>query len=133
MKTLCISVFVLTGLILNSVESEAQQTKQSQASNIEVIQFHNEHRCVTCVQIEKMTRATLGKNFQSVPFTLVNVDDSKNAKKAEQFEAAGTALYLFNSKTGKKKDLTEFAFMKAFDENKFETELKKMIEDFMKS
>lgn len=133
MKTLSIAVFVLSGLILTSVDSKAQQTKQTQTSTIEVIQFHSEHRCVTCVQIEKMTRATLEKSFKSVPFTLVNVDDSKNAKKAEQFEATGTALYLFNPKTGKKKDLTQFAFMKAFDDKEFEAELKKQIEDFMKS
>ena len=41
-------------------------------------------------------------------------------------------LILFNSKTGKKKDLTEFAFMKAGDEKLFEVELKKQIEDFIK-
>lgn len=133
MKTLSITVFVLIGLMLTSVDSKAQQTKQTQGTTIEVIQFHSEHRCVTCVQIEKMTRATLNKSFKSVPFTLVNVDDLKNASKAEQFEATGTALYLFNPKTGKKKDLTEFAFMKAFDDKEFEAELKKQIEDFMKS
>ncbi len=32
---------------------------------------------------------------------------------AEQFEATGTALFLYNPKTGKKKDLTDFAFMNA--------------------
>jgi len=133
MKTLRITAFVLLGLILTSVDSPAQQTKQTQTTTIEVIQFHSEHRCVTCVQIEKITKATLEKYFKGIPFTLVNVDDAKNAKKAEQFEAAGTALYLFNPKTGKKKDLTEFAFMKAFDEKKFEAELKKQIEDFIKS
>lgn len=132
MKTLCISVFALVGMMLISVDSKAQQTKQTQATTIEVIQFHSEHRCVTCVQIEKMTRATLDRSFKSIPFTLVNVDDSKNARKAEQFEATGTALYLFNPKTGKKKDLTQFAFMKAFDDKEFETELKKYIEDFLK-
>lgn len=132
MKTPCITAFVLLGLMLTSVDSIAQQTKQTQASTIEVIQFHSEHRCVTCVQIEKMTRATLEKSFKNVPFTLVNVDDSKNARKAEQFEATGTALYLFNPKTGKKKDLTQFAFMNAFDDKEFEAELKKHIEDFMK-
>jgi hypothetical protein len=133
MKALSIAVFVLSGMILTSVDSKAQQTKQTQTTAIEVIQFHSEHRCVTCVQIEKMTRATLEKSFNSVPFTLVNVEDSKNARKAEQFEATGTALYLFNPKTGKKKDLTQFAFMNAFDEKEFEKELKKQIESFMKS
>jgi hypothetical protein len=133
MKKLSITVFVLIGMMLTSVDSKAQQPNQNQTSAIEVIQFHNEHRCVTCVQIEKLTKATLEKYFKGIPFTLVNVDETKNARKAEQFEAAGTALYLFNPKNGKKKNLTEFAFMKAFDEKKFEAELKKHIEAFMKS
>lgn len=129
MKALGIIILVLLGLSITFFESKAQQPQ----SGIEVIQFHSEHRCVTCVQIEKITRATLEKNFKSMPFTLVNVDDTRNASRAEQFEATGTALFLFNSKTGKKKDLTEFAFMNAFDEKEFESELKKIIEDFIKS
>lgn len=115
--------------------AEAQQKKPVVVANkpaIEVIQFHSEHRCVTCVLIEKLARKTLTNNFPTVPFSLINVDDKKNTKKAEQFEAAGTALYLYNPATGKKKDLTDFAFMKAGDEKKFEAELKKYIEDFLK-
>jgi len=82
--------------------------------------------------IEKFTKKTLADYFPAIPFTLVNVDDRKNAKKAEQFEAAGTALYLYNPATGKKKNLTEFAFMKTGDEKQFEADLKKYIEDFIK-
>jgi hypothetical protein len=135
MKNLSIALFVFTAFMFAACSSEAQQTKPTVATNkaaIEVIQFHSEHRCVTCVLIEKLARKTLTNNFPTVPFSLINVDDKKNAKKAEQFEAAGTALYLYNPATGKKKDLTDFAFIKAGDEKKFEAELKKYIEDFIK-
>ena len=39
---------------------------------IEVIQFHSEHRCMTCNKIEKLARLTL-KDFPAIPFSLVNV------------------------------------------------------------
>jgi hypothetical protein len=136
MKNLPIALFTLLVLVFPAAYLEAQQNKPMGSPNktsIEVIQFHNEHRCETCLKIEKLTRATLAGSFPAIPFSLVNVDDKLNAKKAAQFEAAGTALYLYNPATGKKKELTDFAFMKAGDEKKFEAELKKYIEDFIKS
>lgn len=126
MKKLLITGLALFSLLFIYSYSHAQ------TAPIEVIQFHSEHRCVTCVKIEKLTRATLTKSYPAVAFSLVNVDDKKNAKKAEQFEASGTALFLYNAKTGKKKDLTEFAFLKAGNEAAFEAELKKFIADFIK-
>ncbi|MGF2414925.1 nitrophenyl compound nitroreductase subunit ArsF family protein [Ferruginibacter sp.] len=125
MKRFFISGLTLFFFLLSQISSNAQ-------TKIEVIQFHSEHRCVTCVKIEKLTRATLTKNYPAIAFSLVNVDDKKNAKKAEQFEASGTALFLYDPKTGKKKDLTEFAFLKAGNEIAFDAELKKYIADFIK-
>ncbi len=136
MKNLSVSLLAFMAFIFAATTTEAQQSKPIAAAHqtvMEVIQFHSEHRCVTCVLIEKLVRKTLADHFTNMPFSLVNVDDKKNAKKAAQFEAAGTALYLYSPATGRKKDLTEFAFMKAGDENKFETELKKYINDFLKS
>ena len=49
---------------------------------------------------------------------------------AEEFEATGTSLYLYNSKTKKIKDLTDFAFMNAMDRTKFIQGLKKEIAAF---
>ena len=131
MKFFSTAILAFIAIIFSTFNSVAQQNKQS--GNVEVIQFHSDHRCMTCLKIEKLTKATLAAYFADVPFVLVNVDDKKNAQKAEAFEATGTALYLYNPKTRKKKDLTDFAFMKASDEKKFEAELKKHIEDFIKS
>jgi len=120
-------------LIATACNSEAQSSKQSANSNvketIELIQFHSEHRCMTCNKIETFSKETL-KTFKEIPFVLVNVDDKKNEKKAEQFQATGTALFLYNSKTGKKKELTDFAFMNAGNKEKFIEGLKKEIEAF---
>jgi DUF4097 and DUF4098 domain-containing protein YvlB len=127
--------FILMALIasITITNTKARTSKQTAASSIQVIQFHSEHRCFTCLKIEKLTRATLAKSFPSIPFKLYNVDDKANAKIAEQFEATGTALFLYNPQTGKKKDLSDFAFMKAGNEAAFDAELKKSIEDFLKS
>ena len=58
-------------------------------------------------------------------------DDKKNEKMAEQFEATGTALFLYNPKTGTKKELTDFAFMNAkSDSKKFKAGLEKEINAF---
>lgn len=136
MKNLSITFFAIMALVFTAYHSNAQQNKQTVANRtaaIEVIQFHSAHRCITCLKIENLTRTTLTASFQTVPFILVNVDDKKNAKMAEQFQASGTALFLYNPTTGKKKDLTDFAFMRAGDDKKFAIELKKHIEDFIKS
>ena len=132
MKKIIISIVTLFTVLLFNSGSLAQKTVTVQTTGFEVIQFHSEHRCVTCVKIEKLTRATLAKTYPAIPFRLINADDKKKAKIAEQFEATGTALFLYNAKTGKKKNLTEFAFMKAGNETAFDAELKKFITDFLK-
>jgi maltose-binding protein MalE len=130
------SLATLMMLLLTACNSEAQNTKQTSTATtdakIEVIQFHSEHRCMTCNKIETLTKETL-KAYPNISFSLVNVDDKKNEKKAEQFEATGTALFLYNPKTGKKKDLTDFAFMNAGNKEKFIEGLKKEIDLFLKS
>lgn len=122
MKTIFLSIATLIAFSINGIAN----------TNVEVIQFHSDHRCITCQKIEKLTKITLQKHFATIPFKLVNVDESKNEKMAEQFEATGTALFLYHPKTGEKKDLTDFAFNKAHDEKAFEMQLKKYIEQFYK-
>ena len=134
MKVLTTTLFVFATILLSAYNGEAQKpTSSSTSAAIQVIQFHNEHRCETCLKIERLAKKTLTDYFPTIPFSLVNVEEKKNEKMTEQFEAFGTSLFLYNPKTGKKKDLTDFAFMNAGDEVKFESELKKHIEAFLKS
>jgi hypothetical protein len=133
MKNLILTLFVLAAFMLSALTASPQQKTQDQAINVEVIQFHTEHRCTSCLKIEKLSKETLTKYYPTIPFRLVNVEDKKNEKIAEQFEAAGSALFLYNTKTGKKKNLTEFAFMKVGNEAAFDAELKKAIAEFIKS
>lgn len=134
-KNIFLSFATLMMLLFTAYTCKAQNTKQTSTAafdaKIEVIQFHSEHRCMTCNKIEKLSRKTL-KAHTAIPFSLVNVDDKKNEKQAEEFEAVGTALFLYNPTTGEKKDLTDFAFMNASNEKKFIEGLNKEIELFMK-
>ena len=94
---------------------------------LEVVYFHSEHRCKTCIQIEKLAKQTLETAFAkeikngSVYFTMYNADDPKNAKIAEKYAAYGSALFLTRHKNGKetKEDLTNFAFTNAFNDAVF--------------
>lgn len=128
MKTLKLIPFLSIVLFTLLTNNSFAQTATSKPG-VEIIQFHSEHRCVTCMKIEDLTKETL-KSFTGMPFKLVNVDDAKNEKIAEQFEAAGTALFIYNPKTGKKKDMTDFAFMNSGDKAKFIAGLKKEINQF---
>lgn len=130
-QNIYISISTLVLLLFNTLISFGQNSNHSSNEvTIEVIQFHSEHRCITCKKIESLTIETL-KSYPNIPFVLVNVDDEKNEKKAEQFEATGTALFLYNPKTGQKKDLTDFAFMNSGNKTKFIAGLKKEIERFI--
>ena len=130
------SLATLLALLLTACNSDVQQTAPQPEltatdAEIEIIQFHSEHRCMTCNKIETLTRATL-ESYPSIPFSLVNVDETTNEETAQKFEAFGTALFLHDPATGKKKDLTDFAFMNAGNEEKFAVGLKEQIAEFTK-
>jgi hypothetical protein len=110
-------------------------------NKIEVIDFHTTRRCKTCLKIEDNTKNLLQSDFKqemdsgTLSFYTVNIDDKANFEIAERFEAAGTALFINVVKDGIEQhiDLTDFAFMKAFDEDEFAAELKAIIDQQLKS
>ena len=125
-----LAVFTTFFSCKNEAKEETKISENTVQTDIQLIQFHTEHRCETCNNIEKLSKETI-KGNEAISFVLYNVDDEKNAKVAEQFEATGTSLYLYNSKTKATKDLTEMAFMYAKNEgDKFKTELQKEISAF---
>ncbi len=117
-------------------EGRTSYQSANQSNHIEVIDFYGTHRCVTCRAIEASTHYTLDNYFSEqlkngkVVFKAVNVDEEKNYKMAEAYEATGTALFLNIVRGGKEThiDLTEFAFAKGRDQKAFSTQLKAIIE-----
>jgi hypothetical protein len=128
-KTILLPIFATLMLLFVSynVNSQAKKT-----TTVQVIQFHSEHRCMTCNKIEELTKVAL-KKYPTIPFSLVNADDKKNEKQCTQFQAYGSSLFLYNTKNKKIKNLTEMAFMNAGDEDKFIKEFNKNIDTFIKS
>ncbi len=116
----------------NTPEQKVDTTYTSEfksKAGMEVIQFHSEHRCQTCVKIEEQVLTAI-KPYENLPFKLVNVDDSANEDFSKIFEASGTALFLYDAASGKKVELTDFAFMNAFEDEKFIKGLQKEIDQF---
>ncbi len=130
-KVILTSVFATFILLFVSYNGNAQ-TKKATATTVQVFQFHSEHRCMTCNKIEEITKVAL-KKYPTIPFSLVNADDKKNEKQCTQFQAYGSSLFLYNTKTKKIKNLTEMAFMNAGDQDKFIKEFNKNMDAFLKS
>ncbi len=88
------------------------------ATRLNIIYFHAEHRCATCLSIEENTKKTLNTYFAAqikdgtIKLQVLDVSEKKNEKLVEKYEADGSGLYLTRL-DGKKEtttDFTNFAF-----------------------
>jgi hypothetical protein len=84
---------------------------------IEVYYFHNTRRCATCQSVESVTENTLKENYAEqmnegkITFQSLNLEDDANEVLARELDVSGQTLLFV--KNGKKKDLTNDAFMYA--------------------
>jgi hypothetical protein len=100
---------------------------------IEVIYFHNERRCATCIAVEEVTEISLKELYpekmtnNEITFLSVNIEEETNKKIAEQYEVTGQTLLFISG--DKKIDLTNDAFMYAKSTpEKFTEKIKQTIE-----
>lgn len=102
-----------------------------------VYAFHGTNQCTTCKNMKANTKETLDTYFSEelktgkIIFQIVDVDDAKNEKLAEKFEATGTALMIQQIKNDKEKivDLSDMAFEKANNKDLFIADLKSKINE----
>lgn len=123
--------------------ASAQTTKPAAkpASRVEVLDFHTDHRCATCLEIEKQTRKVLNDYYAKevkegkITFRLINADDKANAEIVKKFFAYGTTLIVYSVKNGKEshEDLTNFAFMNFNKADKFTARLREEIDAALKN
>ncbi len=135
MKIFSFQMLLLGSLLLTACQSDAQKAVGAKGTaQIEVIDFHTTHRCQTCLAIESVARNVVETDFSKevkagkIVFKTIDVDDEKNLKIAEKFEASGTALFVYNGKTGEAYDLTDDGFSYALnDEAKLRASIKTTI------
>ncbi len=86
-------------------------------STVQIIYFHGDRRCPTCISIEKISTDVYNQHFKgekSVKFFNMNIDRDENRSIAEKFRITGSSLVI-NVK-GKPNDITFEAFKYALDE-----------------
>ncbi len=144
-KLIYLMVLSFSIIFYSCGESSAKKQKTDipdlSKNKIEVIYFHAEHRCQTCLDIEKNTKYTLETYFPEqlkegeITFRTFNVDKKENYAKSEEYEAFGSALFLnvIRNGTSKKINLTDFAFLNSSNKEKFTRDLKAEINKELKN
>lgn len=135
--TACNSSTPKTEVDVKALEMPVNVVRQNR---LEVYCFHGTRQCETCKNMKANTKTTLDRYFasqlkdSSIIFTIIDVDDEKNEKLAEKFQATGTALMINKVVDGKDSivDWSDFAFEKANNEREYIAELKTMIDAALK-
>lgn len=98
-------------------ENQVKDSKEISLEKVEVFYFHNTRRCATCEAVEEVTKKSLEEFYSEelkngkVTFQSLNVEDESNEALARKLKISGQTLLIV--KDGKKKDLTNDAFMYA--------------------
>ena len=85
---------------------------------VEVLYFHGKQRCVTCIAIEKQTKAVIAENFAAqqksgkVRYKEVDISTPEGKKLVTKYKVSWSSLFVTKHKNGKttKHDLTQFGF-----------------------
>lgn len=120
---------------VNATENNAKQ------SVVMIYNFHVTNRCASCIAIEEATTKTLNTYFSAevkqgrIKRQIVNVDDEKNNKISEKYQAFGSGLFLTRVFQGKETttDMTGDGFKFAKNkEDRFIELLKFQIKEYLK-
>jgi len=113
-----IMLFTTSWFTCSAQEEKAEDnTKVAPSDKVEVYYFHNTRRCATCQAVEAVTKQTLEETYPeqikngTMTFQSLNVEEKSNEPLARELHVSGQTLLIV--KDGKKKDLTNDAFMYA--------------------
>jgi hypothetical protein len=117
MKTLNLFFLLFVALSMN-ISCSAQPDKKTEIAEVkkgdyvEVFYFHSTRRCVTCIAVEEVSKASVAELYgETVTFTGYNLDEPEAARKAEELEISGQTLLIVSGDI--KIDITNDGFMNA--------------------
>ncbi|MGM9741478.1 MAG: nitrophenyl compound nitroreductase subunit ArsF family protein [Candidatus Cryptobacteroides sp.] len=99
-------------------KSESSVNDQSNAA-VEVLYFHGNRRCATCIAIEQKTKELLDEQFADemaqgkIVFKSINYDEPEGKDLAKQYMVAGSSLIISSAGGEAVDNLTNFAFTTA--------------------
>jgi len=139
-----ISLFVLltfsTGIFAcsgSSSESPNGTSSLAPGKKVEVFYFHFTRRCMTCNNVEKVSKEAVETQYATqvkaneITFKSVNLDEKEGEAIGAKYKIEGQTLIIISG--DKRVDLTDKGFMYANDSpEKLKAEIKKAVDGLMK-
>lgn len=142
------SFFIMLILFLYNSASFSQTVGDTLISNnpqnlkLKVYYFHITDRCSACYSIEENLRATIFTHFKKeikkgiVDLHILNCELPENQKLVKKYTAYGSTLVMTGYKNGKEletEELSAWAFKKSGNKKVFVKELRKKLNDHLRS
>lgn len=117
-----------------SNEKKSEEIKLSAVQSIQILYFHGDRRCPTCIKVGEVSLNLFNTKYASndvVVYKDVNIDKEENKALAEKYQVAGSSLLI--DVNGEVKNITVDAFKYAVnDALKLETIISDIIEKGLK-
>jgi len=131
-------VFLVTAFFTGTAGSSTNSGPSSlTAKKVEVYYFHFTRRCMTCNNVEKVSKEAVEQQYADkvkageITFKSVNLDEKDGEAIGKKLNVEGQTLLIVSG--DKRTDLTDKGFMYANDSpDKLKAEIKKAIDNMLK-
>ena len=118
-------MFMMAALCIGLAACGGGNTKQAAPSTrengVEVLYFHGQQRCVTCMAIERETKAVVDELFAdavaegTLEMRIIDISQAENEALADKYEITWSSLVVVKYTDGEEEaeNLTNFAFANA--------------------
>ena len=121
MKKMLMMAALCIGLAACSGGNTKQTANSTRENGVEVLYFHGQQRCATCVAIERETKAVVDGQFAdavadgALEMRIIDITQPENEAVADKYEITWSSLVVVKYKDGKEQaeNLTKFAFANA--------------------